>query len=94
MLRVLILLRWKLIKHGSLKRVIPPQQRAAQSRLLTARLNLPTMNIVQRVSGIQTVEQELSAYLATEVAAGTDPLAFWHVSKIRLSFPWLTMYTT
>ena len=72
----------------------PPQQRAAQSCLLTARLNLPTMNIVQWVSGIQTVEQELSAYLATKVAAGTDPLAFWHVSKIRLSFPWLTMYTT
>ena len=71
-----------------------PQQGAVQSRLLTARLNLPTMNIVQRVSGVQTVEQELSAYLATEVAAGTDPLAFWHVSKFYLLFPWLTMYTT
>ncbi|KIM64060.1 hypothetical protein SCLCIDRAFT_50902, partial [Scleroderma citrinum Foug A] len=65
----------------------PPQQRAAQSCLLTARLNLLTMNIVQWVSGIQTVEQELSAYLATEVAAGTDPLAFWHVS--RSTFPTL-----
>ena len=94
MLHVLILLRWKLIKHRSLKRVIPPQQCAAQSCLLTARLNLPTMNIVQWVSSIQTVEQELSAYLATKVVVGTDPLAFWHVSKIHFSFPWLTMYTT
>ena len=72
----------------------PPQQGTVQSRLLTARLNLPTMNIMQRVSGVQTVEQELSAYLATEVAVGTDPPAFWHVSKFYLLFPWLTMYTT
>ena len=64
----------------------PPQQGAARSRLLTAHLNLPTMNIVQRISGIQTVEQELSAYLATEVTAGTDPIAFWHVSEMVFHF--------
>ena len=64
----------------------PPQQGAARSRLLTARLNLPTINIVQQISSVQTVEQELSAYLATEVAAGTDPLAFWHVSKFVFHF--------
>ena len=72
----------------------PPQQGVAQSRLLTARLNLLTMNILQQVSGIQTVEQELSTYLTTEVAAGTDPLAFWHVSNSCCSFPWLTVYTS
>ena len=57
-----------------------PQRGVAQSRLLTSRFNLPTMDITQQVSGSQTVKQELSRYLATEVATGTDPLAFWHVS--------------
>ena len=64
----------------------PPQQGVARSHLLTARLNLPTMNIVQQISSVQTVEQELSTYLATEVAVGTDPLAFWHVSKFVFHF--------
>ena len=59
----------------------PPQQVVAPSRLLTSRFNLPTLDITQRVSGVRTVEQELSTYLATEVTADTDPLAFWHVSK-------------
>ena len=59
----------------------PLRQGVAQSRLLTSRFNLPTMNITQRVSGVQTIEQELGTYLATEVAADTDPLSFWHVSR-------------
>ena len=64
----------------------PPQQVVAPSRLLTSCFNLPTLDITQRVSGVQTIEQELSTYLATEVTADTDPLAFWHVSKIGTSF--------
>lgn len=40
------------------------------------------MDITQQISGVQTIEQELSTYLATEVAPNTDILAFWHVSKV------------
>ena len=61
---------------------VPPRQVVGQSRLLTSHFNLPTMDITQWISGVQTIEQELSAYLATEVAPNTDILAFWHVSRV------------
>ena len=59
----------------------PPRQAVAQSHLLTSHFNLPTLATTQQVSGVQTIRQELSTYLATEIAADTDPLAFWHVSR-------------
>ena len=64
----------------------PPQQAVAQSHLLTSHFNLLTLATTQQVSGVQTIGQELSTYLTTEIAADTDPLAFWHVSRVGTSF--------
>jgi hypothetical protein len=56
-----------------------PQPLPTKSHTLASRYGVPEMQISRSTSGTQTAEQELSLYLAAEVGANTDPVAFWHV---------------
>ena len=61
-----------------------PSQPRSSPRTLLSHFNLPTMEMQQQESGCcrpQTVEQELTSYLAIEVALKTDQLLFWQVSN-------------